>query len=374
MIGRLKPIIKKEFRHMLRDKRTLGVLIFLPVFLMVMFGYAISLDVKHIPLGIYDEDRTAKSLDFAGTFFHSEHFDFKTYVVNYKEIDNLILGEEIKAVLVIPPDFSDTLLSGEKTKVQVLIDGSNSTIASTIVGYMEMIIRDYSEKIDLQASEMLQDILLPIDVRQRIWYNPELLSARFLIPGLIVLILVVTSVISTSLSIVREKEQGTMQQIAISPVHPTELVIGKIIPYFLLSIVITAGVLVLSYFLFEVTVRGSLLLLSMVIIIFLIGNLGLGTLFSTMTDTQQTAFFVSTLITVLPTYILSGFVFPIRNMPVIIQWITSIIPARYFLSALRNIMVKGVGIEVIYPDVIFLCVFAGCTILVSIGRLRKGVV
>ena len=212
---------------------------------------------------------------------------------------------------------------------------------------------------------------MPIDYRPRVWYNPELRSAKFLVPGLIAFILMVTAVISTSLSVVREKERNTLEQIIVSQTRPFEFILGKTIPFMIISFAATLIILVVSFILFDVVVKGSLPLLLAITLIFLTGCLGLGLLISTVADTQQVAFMLAVILTMLPTFLLSGFVFPIRNMPIVIQAITYLIPARYFLVVLRSIILKGVGIGAIYTDVFFLIAFAVIVISVSAARMKK---
>lgn len=373
MLTRIRPIIIKEFRQVARDRRSLGVLLFIPTFMLIMFGYALNFDVKHTSLAIYDEDKSQTSRDFVENFLHSEYFDLKYYLNSAREIDELLGEEKVRVALVIPQDFSERLLAGREAVVQVIVDGANSNAAVTAIGYVSFIVQNYSTKILTNALVRTgqSGLSLPIDYRPRVWYNPELRSAKFLVPGLIVFILMVTTVISTSLSVVREKERGTMEQIIVSPIKPLELILGKTIPYIFISLIATLVILLVSYFLFDVVIKGSYLLLFVVTLIFLTGGLGLGLLISTIADTQQLAFMLAVLVTILPSFILSGFVFPIRNMPVVIQAITYLIPARYFLVVLRSIILKGVGLSAFWDQVLFLITFAGLTITASSVRMRK---
>ncbi len=373
MLSRIKPIIIKEFRQVARDRRSLGVLLFIPAFMLIMFGYALNFDVKHTSLAIYDEDKSQTSRDFVENFLHSEYFDLKYYLNSAREIDELLGEEKVRVALVIPQDFSERLLAGREAVIQVIVDGANSNAAVMAIGYVSFIVQNYSTKILTNALVRIgqSGLSLPIDYRPRVWYNPELRSAKFLVPGLIVFILMVTTVISTSLSVVREKERGTMEQIIVSPIKPLELILGKTIPYIFISLIATVVILLVSYFLFDVVIKGSYLLLFIVTLIFLTGGLGLGLLISTIAETQQLAFMLAVLVTILPSFILSGFVFPIRNMPVVIQAITYLIPARYFLVVLRSIILKGVGLSAFWDQVLFLIAFAVLTITASSVRMRK---
>ncbi len=373
LLNKLKPIVKKEFRQVIRDRRSLAVLLFIPAFLITMFGYALNFDVKHIIMAVYDEDNSKLSREYVSSLLHTEYFDLCGYLSDREQIDNLMGNEKIQAAVVIPPDFSNNLTAGKESEVQVIIDGANSNTATTVNGYTEAFTMDFSQKVILKTflKTGSNSAVMPIDFRPRIWFNPELKSAKFLIPGLIGFILMITAVVSTALSIVREKERNTIEQILVSPVSPLELVLGKVIPYILISLVAAAAVLLVGNILFDVVVAGSYLLLFLVTLIFLVACLGLGILVSTAADTQQTAFMMATTITVLPTFILSGFVFPIRNMPEVIQAVTYLVPARFYLVALRAIILKGVGLAAFWKEILFLLAFGGLVLSVSIVRLRK---
>jgi ABC-2 type transport system permease protein len=371
MITRIRPVVRKEFRQISRDKRSLGVILFIPLFLLVMFGYAISLDVRNIPTGVMDLENSKESRAFLQVFENSEYFDVREYLHSYSQIDELLKGGEIKVALVIPRDFTRKLWRDKTCEVQMLLDGSNPTEASTVLGYLEVISQSHTAKINANLSFAGDGTPGSLDFRPRVWYNPELRSSVFLVPGLITLILVISAVVSTALSIVREKETGTMEQILVSPLRPLELVVGKTIPYIFISLISAIGVLGVSYLLFGVTIRGSYLLLLLVMLLFLLSCLGLGILISTISATQQVAFTLAVLITVLPSFLLSGFVFPIRNMPWIIQAITYLVPARYVLEALRGIIIKGSGLLSFWPAVLGLVVFSAATLALSTFRLRR---
>lgn len=371
MITRIRPVVRKELLQIFRDKRSLGVILFIPLFLLVMFGYAISLDVRNIPTGVLDLENSRGSREFLRAFENSEYFDVRVYLESNSQIDESLEAGEIKVALVIPRDFTRKLWRDRICEVQILLDGSNPTEASTVLGYLEVISRSYSAQINANLSFAGGGPPSPLDFRPRVWYNPELRSSVFLIPGLITLILVISAVVSTALSIVREKERGTMEQILVSPLRPLELVVGKTIPYIFISLISAVGVLAVSYLLFGVTIRGSYLLLLLVMLLFLLSCLGLGILISTISATQQVAFTLAVLITVLPSFLLSGFVFPIRNMPWIIQAITYLVPARYVLQALRGIIIKGSGLLSFWPAVLGLVVFSAATLALSTFRLRR---
>ena len=367
------PIVRKEFRQIKRDKRILGVLLFIPALMLFMFGYALNFDVKHTRLAVYDEEKSRTSREFTQLFFISEYFDYIYTLQSKSEINNLLDGEHVRAVLIIPSTFSKDLQKGNSTSIQVIVDGANSSTAATVLGYINSIIQQYSLKVMSQSFMRLgrQQLTLPIDFQPRIWYNPELKSAKFLVPGLIAFILMITTVISTTLSVVRERELGTMEQIMVSPIKPIELILGKTIPYIIISLFATVMILVLGYILFDISIKGSVLLLSLVTLFFLVGGLGMGLFISTLVETQQLAFMVAIIVSMLPTFVLSGFVFPIRNMPLIIQGVTYILPARYFLVTLRSIILKGVGLSAFLDQAIVLFVYAVIMISISSIRMRK---
>ncbi|MBI5464531.1 MAG: ABC transporter permease [Ignavibacteriales bacterium] len=369
----IAPVVRKEFRQIRRDKRILGVLLFVPALMLVMFGYALNFDVKHTRMGVCDLDRTNVSREFAQQFFTTEFFDRIVTIEREQDIDRLVDGEEIRVALVIPRHFGRDVERGVPAQVQIIVDGSNSNSATVSVGYANNIVQQYSAKVltNTLMRTSRRTVAMPLDFRPRVWYNPELRSSKFLVPGLVAFILMVVAVVSTSLSIVREKELNTMEQLMVSPVRPIELILGKTIPYGILSIAATVSIIVLGYLLFDVSVKGSVVLLAIVCAVFLIGSLGLGLLVSTIADSQQTAFSIAVMISMLPTFILSGFVFPIRNMPSIIQAITYIIPARYFLVALRAVMLKGVGLSAFWDQFLLLSLYALVIIIASTARLRK---
>ncbi len=376
MITKIKPILVKEARQIIRDKLSLGIIIFIPVFMLGMFGYALSFDVKNITIGFYDEDNSKTSRDFINSFIQTEYFDLKSNASSSKEIERLLQEGIIKVGVIIPSAFSKDIVKGLTTKVQVFVDGSNSTTASAIVGYVNGVISNYSTKILVRKLEVKANINLsePIDYRPRIWYNPELKSAKFLVLGLISFILLITSVILTSLSIVREKEKNTIEQIIVSPIKAYELIIGKTITYIIIALITAILIFIVSYFLFNIVIKGSYFLLFISILIYLITSLGVGLLISSVSESQQVAFMISAIITLLPTFVLSGFAFPIRNMPIAVQLVTYLVPARYFLVILRSIVLKGSGIESFWKDMLALIIMSLILLGLSIRRIRKNII
>jgi ABC-2 type transport system permease protein len=329
---RIKPVIKKEFRQIVRDKLSLGLLLVLPAFLLIMYGYALNFDVKHLSLAVFDQEKSQRSRDFLDGFRHTEYFDLEYDLTDQKQIDDLMEKGKVQVALVVPWDFSRSLIGGRETSVQVIIDGEETGIAGTAIGYVNAIVQSYASGVAIEALEARGGgaLPMPVELRPRVWFNPELKSVRFLIPGLMAFVLMITVVISTAFSIVREIERGSIEQIIVSPLRPHELIIGKIIPYAFISLISAHSVLLFGDLLFGVSIKGNYAWLLAGILFFLVCGLGLGLLISTIASTQQVAFMVAVITTMLPTFILSGFIFPIRNMPVIIQAVTYLIPARYF--------------------------------------------
>jgi ABC-2 type transport system permease protein len=367
------PIVRKEFRQIIRDKRILSVLLFIPALMLLMFGYALNFDVKHTSMAVYDEDRSSVSREFIEKFFISEYFTKVHTLESKAEINDILDGEHARVVLVVPSTFTKDIQRGHAVSVQVIIDGVNSNAAATVLGYINAIIQQYSVKVMTESFVRMgqQKIIMPIDFQPRVWYNPELVSAKFLVPGLIAFILMVTAVVSTALAIVRERELGTMEQLMVSPIKPIELILGKTIPYTIISLFATVAVLFLGYVLFDVSIKGSIFLLALMTFLFFVGSLGMGILISTMVETQQLAFMIAAIVSMLPTFILSGFVFPIRNMPIIIQGITYVLPARYFLVVLRAIILKGAGLSAFWDQALILAIYAAFMIGISSLRMRK---
>ncbi len=374
----LAAMIRKEFRQIIRDPRTLGILLVVPLLLLVLFGFAISLDVETVGIAVVDGDGSPESRRVLEMFGSGDVFERAEVSFSASGAEEALVDGTVDAVVVLPPGFGRDLTAGETPEVQILIDGSNVTVASTAQGYIEAALsklavrRIFERRIPLPGSVDPDSIQSTIDVRSRTWYNPELRSTVFLVPGLVSFIMVITAVISTAMSVVREKERGTMEMLEASPLRPLSLILGKTVPYMVLALGETMLILAAGRFFFGVEIKGSYVLLLCVTTLFLLSCLGLGLLLSTLADTQQTAFLLSVIVTVLPTFILSGFVFPIRNMPPVVQGITYIFPARYFLEAERALILRGAGLRSIWPQALALAVFSAVMLGVSGLRLAGG--
>lgn len=368
----LRPIIVKEFRQIRRDPTSLGMLLILPALMIIMVGYALNFDVKHTPMVIYDQDKTAESRAFLEKFKESEYFDYRYEAAGYGEIEEHFLHGRAKIALVIGPKFGSSLIEGDEVHVQILVDGSDANTAGQAVATAARLTSDYATRIVAEAFQRAgRTLYFPIDLQPRIWYNPDLISTKFLIPGLIGFILVLTAVISTSLTVVREKERGTMEQLMVSPLRPVQIILGKTIPYMAISILAATAILILGYLLFDVQVHGSLLLLYGAIVIIVLGALGQGLLISTVTDSQQVAFMISVFSSLLPSFLLSGFVFPVSSMPVVLQVLSNLAVNKFFLVVVRGVMLKGVGFAAVWPQFVYMMAFALLMLSVSVARMQK---
>lgn len=363
MIRRTLAVAVKELLHLRRDPRTALTLLGMPVLLLLVFGYALSFDVKHIRLAVVDEDGSRAARDLAEAFLRSGYFDLVAHDRAGRDLDAFFDDGRIQAALVIPAGYGADLAGAQPTTLQFVLDGSDSQTATTILAYGRQIVASISPVVRGREG--------PAVGVPRVWYNPELSSPLFLIPGLVAFILAITSVVATALSVVREKERGTMESLRATPLFAPELLVGKTLPYLTLASVSAAGALALAWALFEVPVRGSLFWLGVVTVLFLAGGLGQGLLISTVADSQQVAFQLGLITTMLPTLLLSGFIFPISSMPMALQWATRIIPARYFLVALRDIVLKGAGVEVWWTQAAALLVYALLALGLGTARMVR---
>lgn len=379
MLRRIFAIARKEVRQIKRDKRMLYVLFIFPFILLILFGYAINFDVHHIKMFVYDQDKSADSREFVNRLTSSNlprqkrgYFDIVGYINSEDQIRGVLDKGEAQAVIVFPPDFSRKLYSNRDAKIQILVSGVNANSASVITNYMNLAAATFSQKLIKEfLAEKGKQEYIPVNLEPRFWFNPDLNSTRFLIPGLISMILIITAVVSISLSLVREKERGTIEQINVSPLSSSELLLGKTIPYTIISLAIAAIILFAGYILFGITIKGSVFLLFVSTFVFLFASLNLGIFVSAISETQQVAFQISTMVSLLPTFILSGFVFPIESMPPAIQVLTNITPAKFFIIILRDILLKGVGLNAFWQQLVYLSIFAGFFLVLSIIVNKK---
>ena len=372
---RFWAILKKEFRQIRRDPLSLGLLVFIPAMLLALYGYALSFDVKHIRVAVLDYNHTPESRALQDSLFQNPYFDRVAILTRPDEANKLLDHGQARAVLVIPRDYARSLARGDTISLQVLVDASDANSAATTIGYFDALADRLSRRIRFTLLSQPGGSPPPPSVvlEPRIWFNPELASAKFLVPGLIGLLLMLSGVVATSVSIVREKERETMEQIRVSPIRPEELILGKILPYVLIGLITMTLVLLLGYILFGVEIRGSLWLLSLTTCLFLFAALGMGVLISTITRSQQMAFQIAVLSSMLPAIILSGFIFPIQNMPLVIQCLTYLVIPRYFVAALRGIILKDAGLGTIWPHLLGMLVLGILFNLLAAARTRKEV-
>ncbi|MCU0305308.1 MAG: ABC transporter permease [Thermoanaerobaculales bacterium] len=362
MIRRVLAITVKELLQLRRDWRTLIALLGMPVVLLLIYGFALSFDVRDIRLAVVDRSRTADSRELIQAFLESGYFIRVATLDDTRGLDRLFDSGRAQAALVIDADFAADLTARRPTAIQFVLDGSDSQTASTILGYARQIVA-------ATAADLLEiELEPPVAGAPVVWYNPDLASSIFLVPGLVAFILMITAVIATALAVVREKERGTMESLRATPLVAIELLIGKTLPYLLVGSVAAAGSLTLARLLFEVPIRGSIAWLAALTVLFLAGGLGWGVLISTIADTQQVAFQMGLLSSMLPTLLLSGFIFPLSSMPPALQVISHIVPARYFIAALREVVLKGVGPEVWWNDALALVAYGALVLLIATAR------
>lgn len=362
MIRRILAMTVKELLQLRRDWRTAGALLGMPVVLLLIYGYALSFDVQDIRLAVVDLSHSRPGRDVVQAFLASGYFVPVAHLDATPALDALFDSGAAQAALVIPADFAAEVAGRRPTTLQFVLDGSDSQTASTILGYARQIVASL-------APELYEiELEPPLEAAPLVWYNPNLESSIFLVPGLIAFILMVTSVIATTLAVVREKERGTMESLRATPLAAFELLIGKTLPYLLVASASAAGSLALGWLLFDLPLKGSIGWLAVITVLFLAGGLGWGVFLSTLADSQQVAFQVALLSSMLPTLLLSGFVFPISSMPRALQVISHIVPARYFIAALREVLLKGVGPEVWWNDALALVIYGVVVLLAATLR------
>ena len=370
---KLRAVAVKELRQIRRDPLSLLMLLGLPAFLLVLYGFALNFDVRHVDLAVQDRDGTARSRELVDAFVRSTYFDLVATPEPGADLEDLTERRVARAILVIPERFGEELAAGRTAEVQLLLDGADATTATTILGYAGAVVSESNAESLRQTVVRAAggDLAAGISYRPRVWYNPELSSTRFLVPGLMGVLLMLTAVLATALSIVREKERGTIEQIRVAPIRTLELILGKTVPYLLISFAAAVIILVAARMLFGVEVKGPYLALVAATLLYLVGALGLGILISTVAESQAVAFQASLLVSLLPAMLLSGFIFQIRSMPPFLQVITYAIPARYYLVILRGVILKGSGLAPYLGEVLGLTLFAVATLGLATLRLVR---
>lgn len=375
-LRRLWAIARKEFLHILRDSRSMAMAIAIPMLMLFLYGYALTLDVDRVPTVVWDQSETALSRNLIARFDGSPYFTIIEYVRGYDQIERAVDTRRALVGLVIGREFAQQLEAGRDAPVQMIVDGSDSNTATIAIGYAEVITEVFSqEQVAQQISRAgIEAPRVPVEVRARVWFNAELESKNFIIPGLIAVIMMVIAALLTSLTVAREWERGTMEQLISTPVKESELILGKIIPYFAIGMLDVLLAVLMGEFLFQVPLRGNVALLFGMAAVFLGGVLSLGVLISVVTKSQLLASQLAMVLTFLPAFLLSGFLFSIANMPKVIQLVTYLIPARYFVAILKGIYLKGVGLEILGGQALLLTVFGLVAMLLAVGRFRKKLV
>lgn len=370
-LSRTLAIAQKEWVQIVRDKRSLVLSLGLPIAMLFLFGYALSMDVTQVKTAVYDQDRTPLSRSLIEKFSHTEYISIYKYINDLKEIVGLLDKGQIVMAFVIPRDFEKRYMSGKDVDVQLLVDGSDASSAMVATGYVKMIMFEFNSDMMLKGLKRsgITDFRVPVDVRTRVWYNPQLRSKNFIISGTIVVVMAIISALITSLTIAREWERGTMETLITTPVRKYEIYFGKLIPYIMIvlfDVVVTASA---GYFIFDMPMKGSVVELYIVSLLFLIGTSGLGMLISSSTRNQLLAIQGAAVATYMPSILLSGYIFPIKNMPAIIQGITYFVPARYLIFYMKGITMKGIGYSLMWSQIIFLVFYAVIVMVICLKKI-----
>ena len=370
---RLLSIIRKEFIQIIRDPRTLILIIFIPIMQLLLMGYAATTDVRNVPLAIFDQDRGMEARALLDAYRAADYFHLAYDVDSLDEILSLIDQGDAKVGLIIPPDYSTQLAGKGTAQIAFVLDGSDPTIASTSLSAAQLIAQAHAT--ELMAESLARTgqgtaVQTPLEVRTQVWYNPDMLSAYFMVPGVIGMILYSITSILTATAVVRERERGTIEQLIVTPIRSWELIVGKILPYAVLALINTVEVLALGSWLFGVPIRSGLGLVMLSSGLFLLTGLGIGLLVSTVANTQQEATLI-TFTTLLPSIFLSGFFFPVEAMPRALQWLSVLIPLKYYLTIIRSLLIKGVGVDSLQKEILALAIFGVSFILLAAMRLQK---
>ena len=372
MNSRLISIIRKEFIQIFRDPRTLVLVIVMPMLQLFLLGYAATTDVKNISLAVWDQSQSQPSRALLDAFRAANYFSIDYPVGSGDEYKELIEQGKIRAALIIPPDYEVRLLEGS-AQVSLVLDGSDATVGGTALSTARLIGQSYATKVLTEQAALTgrpSSFHPPLDVRTQVWYNPDLIAAYFNVPGVIGMILYFITTLLTASSIVRERERGTIEQLIVTPIRSWELVVGKILPYSILALIDMVEVLIIGHWWFKVPIKGDLGLIFALSGLFLISSLGIGLFASTVANTQQEAF-ITVMVTMLPSIFLSGFFFPIEAMPRFLQYVSAIVPLRYYLVIIRALLLKGVGLSDLQNEVIALTIFAVVIMGIAALRFRK---
>lgn len=370
---RVWAVARKEFLHIVRDPRSLGMAIAIPMLLLLLFGFALRLDVEDVPMVVWDQNESHVSREFISRFDGSRYFSIQSYARDYHEVERAVDSGRALVALVIPSEFGSKIESGQAAAVQMIVDGSDSNTATIATGYAEVVARTYSQDVAIREVQRMggQTLHVPLELRPRVWFNADMESKNYIVPGLIAVIMMVIAALLTSLTVAREWERGTMEQLVSTPLKGPELIVGKLIPYFAIGMLDVLFAVLMGEFLFRVPLRGSSALLFGTAAIFLAGALSLGMVISIMTKSQLLASQLAMVLTFLPSFLLSGFMYAIGNMPSAIQAVTYLIPARYFVGLLKGIYLKGIGLEILALEAVLLTLFGAAIVLLAIAKFKK---
>ena len=366
---RIKELVRKEFIQLLRDKRNRMVLFVSPLIQMLVFGYVVNYDIRNINVALLDNSRTYESRSFADAFTGGKIFKITHYLQDERQMEDLLLRGKVDMTIKIGPDFAGLIRKGQTAPVQIIADGSMSNMASLRVAYTMSVIDQFNRDTIRELFPMHMSYG-HVDARVRTWYNPNLDSQYFFVPGIVAFLIMLLSLLLTSIAIIREKEAGTMEQLIVTPIKSSEFIIGKTIPYIIISLGQMLAVIIVAILWFKIPLMGSIILLFFASCLFLLSTLGVGLFISTISKTQQQAM-MTTFFIIMPFFMLSGFVFPIVNMPEIVQWLTLANPLRYFLVIVRGIFLKGVALDVLWPQFLGLAVLGALVFSGAIARFKK---
>lgn len=373
MYERIKRMLVKEFIQIFRDPKMKGMIFLTPIIQVLVFGYAVTTDVKHVATAVYDLDNSVASRELVNRFVKSGYFDIVKYITNEDQVRRLIDRGKARVVLRMNRGFEDDLRAGRTAQLQVIVDGTDSNTAGVVLDYSARIVKQFSQKILITRFTRLMGTAREparVEMQTRAWFNENLESRNFYVPGVIAIIVMLITLMLTSMAVVREKEIGTMEQIMVTPITQTEFILGKTVPFAIIGIADVAVITLIGIFWFEVPVRGNLFILFIATILYLMTTLGIGLFISTVSKTQQEAM-MSVFFFYFPAVLLSGFMFPIANMPVFIQWLTYLNPLRYFLVIIRGIFLKGVGPGILWPQMAALALMGIATLWQASRRFRK---
>lgn len=370
---RIRAVARKEFLHVLRDPRSLIMGLAIPMMMLFMFGYALTLDVDRVPLTVWDQSATPESRAFLARFTSSRYFALTGTADNYRAIEQAIDERRALLALVVPSGFARDLAAGRAVAVQLLVDGSDANTATIALGYADAIFAGYAREVRLEELRRRggQTLRPPLQVEPRVWFNADMLSRNAIVPGLIAVLMMIIAALLTSLTVAREWESGTMEQLIATPLTGSELIVGKLVPYFCIGLFDLTLALLAGRYIFNVPFRGDRPLLLGLSLLYLLVALSLGMLISIAGKSQFVASQFAMVATLLPAFLLSGFVFPIENMPAVLQLFSHVIPARYFITILRGLYLKGVGPAVLWSEALLLALFGAVFLFVAMRKFKK---